>query len=169
MKTKSLTFLLTLTFLFLFSGSSTANSVTSLISTQKANPLTPVIDSRFYVGIRSSANDEFIWNESNFVPLIPENTCYGWEIQLDTERESVQLKEVFILPSEPKSWGDENDISLQHGNRVSVMEKETKAEARIISNSWCVTEGDPTGDYKIDVFVNGVLVESFNFIVGFKL
>ena len=169
MKTKQLTFILSLTFLFLFGGFSTTNSLTSLISTQKVNPLTLIIDSRFYVGIRSSANDEFIWHESNFVPLIPENTCYGWEIQLDTERESVQLKEVFILPSEPKSWGDENDISLQHGNRVSVMEKETKVEARIISNSWCVTEGDPTGDYKIDVFVNGVLAKSFSFVVGLKI
>ena len=158
-----------LTFLFLFSGSSTANSVTSLISTQKANPLSPVIDSRFYVGIRNSADEEFIWSESNFVPLIPENTCYGWDILLDTERESVQLKEVFILPSKPKTWGDEEGMSLQHGNRVSVYQKEVKVENGTISSQWCVAEGDPTGNHKIDVFVNGVLAKSFSFVVGLKL
>ena len=169
MKTKSLTFLLALTFLFLFGGFSTTNSLTSLISTQKVNPLTLIIDSRFYVGIRNSADEEFIWSESNFVPLIPENTCYGWDILLDTERESVQLKEVFILPSKPKTWGDEEGMSLQHGNRVSVYQKEVKVENGTISSQWCVAEGDPTGNHKIDVFVNGVLAKSFSFVVGLKL
>ena len=169
MKTKPLTVLLALTFLFLFGGFSTTNSLTSLISTQKVNPLTLIIDSRFYVGIRNSADEEFIWSESNFVPLIPENTCYGWDILLDTERESVQLKEVFILPSKPKTWGDEEGMSLQHGNRVSVYQKEVKVENGTISSQWCVAEGDPTGNHKIDVFVNGVLAKSFSFVVGLKL
>jgi hypothetical protein len=118
MKTKSLTFLLVLTFLFLFSGSSTSSSLVSLVSTEKADPLIPVIGSHFYVGIRDLVNDKFIWRESDFVPLIPKNTCYEWDIQLDTEMESVQVKEVFILPSKPKTWGDEEGMNLQHDNKV---------------------------------------------------
>jgi hypothetical protein len=169
MQTKPLTFLLAITFLFLFSGSSTASSLVTLVSTEKADPLISIIDSRFYVGIRNSADEDFIWSESNFVSLIPGNTCYGWNILLDTGRESVQLKEVFILPSKPKTWGDEEGISLKHGNRVSVSQKEVKVENGNIYNQWCVADGDPTGNHKIDVFVNGVLLKSFSFFVGLKL
>jgi len=169
MKTKPLTFLLALTFLFLFSGSSTSSSLVSLISTEKADPPIPVIGSHFYVGTRDLVNDKFIWRESDFVPLIPDNTCYLWDIQLDTEMESVQVKEVFILPSKPKTWGDEEGMNLQHDNKVSVRQKVIKLEKGTISSRWCVAEGDPTGNHKIDVFVNGVLAKSFSFVVGLKL
>ena len=169
MKTKSLTFLLALTFLFLFSGSSTSSSLVSLVSTEKADPPIPVIGSHFYVGTRDLVDDKFIWRESDFVPLIPKNTCYEWDIQLDTEMESVQVKEVFILPSKPKTWGDEEGMNLQHDNKVSVRQKVIKLENGTISSGWCVAEGDPTGNHKIDVFVNGVLAKSFSFVVGLKL
>ena len=168
MKTK-LTFLLSLTFLFLFSGSSTASSVVSLVSNKNADPLIRVISSHFYVGTRDSLNDKFIWSESDFVPLIPENICYRWDIQLDTEMESVQVKEVFILPAKPKTWGDEEGMSLQYDNKVSVKQEVVKLENGTISDGWCVAEGDPTGNHKIDVIVNGVLAKSFHFTVGLKL
>ena len=166
---KKLTFLLSLTFLFLFSGSSTASSVVSLVSNKNADPLIRVISSHFYVGTRDSLNDKLIWRESDFVPLIPENICYRWDIQLDTEMESVQVKEVFILPSKPKTWGDEEGMNLQHDNKVSVRQKVIKLEKGTISSRWCVAEGDPTGNHKIDVFVNGVLAKSFSFVVGLKI
>lgn len=163
------TFLISLIFVILFSSASIANPLVSQISTRTADSLIPIISSRFYVGTRDSANDEFTWNESNFVPLIPGNTCYSWVVKLDTDRESVQLKEVLILPSKPKTWGDVEGMLLQHNNRVSVIQKEIKVENGTILNSWCVSEGDPTGNYKIDVIVNGVLAKSFSFIVGLKL
>ena len=127
MKTK-LTFLLSLTFLFLFSGSSTASSVVSLVSNKNADPLIRVISSHFYVGTRDSHNDNFIWIESNFVPLIPDQICYRWDIQLDTEMESVQVKEVFILPAKPKIWVDEEGMSLplQYDNKISVTQEVIK-------------------------------------------
>jgi len=33
---------------------------------------------------------------------------------------------------------------------------------------WCVAEGDPSGNYKIDVYIGGILAESFSFEVGLK-
>ena len=59
MKIKPLTLLLALTFLFLFSSSSTASSLTSLVSTEKADSLIPVIGSHFYVGKRDSVNEKY--------------------------------------------------------------------------------------------------------------
>ena len=172
-KTK-LTFLLA--FILFFSISSTASSVVSLVSNKNAEPSVRVISSHFYVGTRDSHNDNFIWTESNFVPLIPDQICYRWDIQLDTEMESVQVKEVFILPAKPKIWVDEEgmslpydkDMSLQYDNKISVTQEVIKLENGTISSSWCVVEGDPTGNHKIDVIINGVLAKSFRFTVGLK-
>ena len=169
MKPKPLAFLLA--FILFFSISSTASSVASLVSNKSAEPSVRVISSHFYVGTRDSHNDNFIWTESNFVPLIPDQICYRWDIQLDTEMESVQVKEVFILPAKPKTWVDEEGMSfpLQYDNKVSVRQEVVKLENGTISDGWCVTEGDPTGNHKIDVIVNGVLTKSFSFVVGLKL
>ena len=60
-------------------------------------------------------------------------------------------------------------MTLYQDSRVSVTEKVLEVDNGVINNGWCVTEGDPTGDYKIEVYINGVLAESFNFIVGLKL
>ena len=169
MKPKPLTFLLAFT--LFFSISSTASSVVSLVSNKNAEPSVRVIGSHFYVGTRDSHNDNFIWIESNFVPLIPDQICYRWDIELDTEMESVQVKEVFILPAKPKIWVDEEGMSLplQYDNKISVTQEVIKLENGNVSSSWCVAEGDPTGNHKIDVIINGVLAKSFRFTVGLKL
>jgi archaellum component FlaG (FlaF/FlaG flagellin family) len=85
--------------------------------------------------------------------------------------ESVQVKEVFILPAKPKTWVDEEGMSLplQYDNKISVTQEVIKLENGTVSNSWCVVEGDPTGNHKIDVIINGVLAKSFRFTVGLKL
>ena len=91
--------------------------------------------------------------------------------------ESVQVKEVFILPAKPKTWVDEEgmslpydkDMSLQYDNKISVTQEVIKLENGNVSSSWCVAEGDPTGNHKIDVIINGVLAKSFRFTVGLKL
>ena len=85
--------------------------------------------------------------------------------------ESVQVKEVFILPAKPKIWVDEEGMSLplQYDNKISVTQEVIKLENGNVSSSWCVAEGDPTGNHKIDVIINGVLAKSFRFTVGLKL
>ena len=70
-------------------------------------------------------------------------------------------------------WGWEEDAegrqTLHHDNKISVIEEDIKVENGIINSSWCVAEGDPTGNYKIDVYIKGVLAKSFSFVVGLKL
>jgi hypothetical protein len=129
----------------------------------------PILNSSFYVGTRNAIDDEFVWTKSNFVPSTPDNACYKWAIMLDTELSSISTREVFILPSKPKSWGYKEGMTLYKDSRVSVTEKVLEVDNGVINNGWCVTEGDPTGDYKIEVYVNEVLAESFNFTVGLKL
>jgi hypothetical protein len=141
----------------------------SKISIGQPDSPIPILESSFYVGTRNAIDDELVWTKSNFVPSTPDNACYKWAIMLDTELSSISTKEIFILPSKPKSWGYKEGMTLYQDSRVSVTEKVIEVDNGVINNGWCVTEGDPTGDYKIEVYVNGVLAKSFNFTVGLKL
>jgi hypothetical protein len=174
MKTK-LIFILSLTFLFLypsisFSQTSLSHPSFSNISIGQPKSPIPIISSKFYVGIRNSKDEELVWTESNFVQLTPDNSCYSWEIELDTELISIPTKEILILPNTPKFWSsNEGEQTLHHDNKISVLEGNIKVEDRIIASTWCVAGGDPVGNYKLQVYIKGVLLETFSFVVGFKL
>lgn len=175
MKIKPLTFLLSLTFLFLYpsiSFSQTSLSYTSFTKISIGQPKSPIpiISSKFYVGTRHSKDEEFVWTESNFVQLTPDNSCYSWEIELDTYLVAIPTKEILILPETPKVWSaNEGEQTLYHDNKISVLEGNIKVEDRIITSTWCVAEGDPAGNYKLEVYIKGVLLETFSFVVGLKL
>jgi hypothetical protein len=161
------------TFLILSPKASYSSPSFSKIALGQPDSPIPIISSKFYVGIRSSKDKEFVWTESNLVPSIPDNSCYSWEIELDTYLASIPIKEIFILPERPKAWNykedSEGEQTLQYDNKVSIIEKISEVKNRIIANTWCVAEGDPTGNYKIEVYIKGVLAESFSFMVGLKL
>ena len=144
-------------------------SFTNISIGQPDSPI-PIISSKFLVGIRNSKDEEIAWTESDFVPLIPGKSCYRWEIELDTYLVSIPTKEIFILPETPKVWSaDEGEQTLHHDNKISVLEGNIKVENRIIAHTWCIAEGDPAGNYKLEVYIKGVLIETFSFVVGLKL
>ena len=170
---KSVTYIIILaTFLILSSQNSFSNSSLSKISIGQPDSPIPILESSFYVGIRNSKDEELVWTESKFVQLISENSCYRWEIELDTYLISVPPKEIFIMLETPKVWSSDECVegkqTLHHDNKISVIEKDIKVEDGIIESMWCVAEGDPAGNYKIEVYIKGVLAESFSFVVGLK-
>jgi hypothetical protein len=160
-------------FLILPSQTAFSHPSFSKVSIGQLDSPIPIIKSSFYVGIRNSKDEEFVWTESKFVPSIPDNTCYKWEIILDTELPSIPISEIFIMPETPKVWssdeGAEGKQTLHHDNKISVVEEYIKVEGGIIESTWCVAEGDPIGNHKIEVYIKGVLAESFSFVVGLKL
>ena len=170
---KSFTCIIILASLILPSQTAFSHPSFSKVSIGQPDSPIPILKSSFYVGIRNSKDEEFVWTESNFVQLIPENSCYSWKIELDTYLTSIPTKEIFILPETPKVWssdeGAEGKQTLHHDNKISVVEEDIKVEDGIIESMWCVAEGDPTGNYKIEVYIKGVLAESFSFVVGLKL
>jgi hypothetical protein len=167
--------LLSITFLYLYPSISFSQtslsypSFTKISIGQPKSPI-PIISSKFFVGIRNSKDEEFVWTESNFVQLTPDNSCYSWEIELDTELISIPTKEILILPNTPKVWNSkEGEQTLHHDNKISVLEGNIKVENRIIAHTWCIAEGDPAGSYKLEIYIKGVLLETFSFVVGLKL
>ena len=80
-------------FLILPSQTAFSHPSFSKVSIGQPDSPIPILESSFYVGIRNSKDEEFVWTESNVVPSIPDNSCYSWEIELDTELISIPIKE----------------------------------------------------------------------------
>lgn len=118
----------------------------------------------------SIANDdgEETFIETNKVPLVPDSVCYQWSIKVEKQSDYIEFKEVFSLPAPPRSWGgvDGNEysptVTSQH-RKIAITERFTTVEDGWLSNGWCVTEGDPEGIYKIEVFAYDQLLGTFEF------
>jgi len=151
----------------------TAHSNPSITQIAIDPPKAPisVVDSKFYVGTRNSDKEDFTWKESTFVPLIPDNTCYSWEIKLDVMKVKVRLMEEYIAPSKPEVWSSDDDFNSMYFKKdktVSVSEEDIMVEDGFLSHEWCVLKGDPTGNHKINIYLDGILKKSFEFVVGLK-
>jgi len=99
------------------------------------------------------------------VPL-KDGQNYGWVIQLDTRKPVIRWREEFTLPAAPQSWGPAEKIGrrdLSADRRTSVTEREVKPARGLILNYWQVAAGDPRGRHVMKVFVEGVLVSTFEF------
>ena len=104
---------------------------------------------------------------TNTVPLLKDQS-YGWVIRLDPTISKTKWKEVFELPTKPKTWGageEEGMHDISENRTTSITERDVIVEDGYIQNFWKVAAGDPTGDYIIRVYVNDVLLETFKFKV----
>jgi hypothetical protein len=123
-------------------------------------------EAEFLVLIRGDNNDRRIFM-SKIVPLVPDRVCYGWRIRLTGAKDIVKFKEVFSLPTEPRIWGGENDkystSSVEKNRKTTITEEFAPVRGGWISNMWCVANGDPEGQYSMDVHIDGVFLKRFDF------
>lgn len=100
------------------------------------------------------------------VPFI-ENMGYGWEIRIQTPRQTVRWREELILPRAPLSWGEQEiHTQVSHDRRVAVTEhEEIVPEDGILRHRWYVVPGDPRGDYTIRVILDNERDRVFRFTV----
>ena len=105
---------------------------------------------------------------SRTIPL-KDGQEYGWFLILKTSRPTVTWREEFTLPSAPQSWGTGEDQGRQRisvDRTTSTTERTVPLDERgLVLNRWAVAPGDPAGRYEIRVFVDGVLVRTFEFEV----
>ncbi len=104
---------------------------------------------------------------TNNVPYVPKHVCYGWIVHLDGDDRLVKFTEIYTSSAAPKTWsGEGNPYGAQE---TSADRKSTRTEKFIttykgwIENSWCVDEGDPLGDHKMEVHVDGQHIKTFDF------
>ena len=123
--------------------------------------------SSFIVSTRKAKDDDWENKQSNFVPLVPENTCYGWVIELSTQLNSVQAKEVFTMPFIPTDLKLPANYSFGRDGKSVIGQWNKKIKDNFIGNSWCVAEDDPSGSHNMDVYIEDKLISSFPFTVGY--
>jgi|GEM_PF-1608899 len=96
------------------------------------------------------------------LPLV-EDTPFGWRMHLTNAPETVRLREVFILPEAPKTWGIGPETTLSTDSRVAITEEVVQLQDGWIGHVWSVSEGDPAGPYEMHVFINDQLVQVFRY------
>ncbi|PSJ40610.1 hypothetical protein [Allosphingosinicella deserti] len=96
----------------------------------------------------------------------PGSSCYEWVVRVMPVARSVTVREVFRLPSAAPQWGvDPARTQVSDDGRESVTEIAEDLSDGMISNGWCVAEGDPVGRYRISVFDGDRLIQRFDFEV----
>ena len=93
---------------------------------------------------------------------------YGWKMVLENEVKTITVTEILTLPGAPKTWGPE-----PVGSRKREISSDLKtcittdvinpADGKTFSSYWSIAKGDPIGDYKVDVSINGKHIQTFNF------
>lgn len=110
----------------------------------------------------SNGNLKFV--ETDTVPLTP-GQRYGWIIHLETERDAVKVREVFKMPGKPEEWINVEDGAVSDDQTTLDITETRKVVDGKISGRWKVVNGDPTGEHEIQIYIEDVLVATFNFKV----
>jgi hypothetical protein len=102
------------------------------------------------------------------VPAV-DGTTFGWVLQVETDRETLQWQEHLRLPKAPADWGDAADdpdvLISKDGRDVAAHGEDPVEEGELQRFYWTLAPGDPAGVYELDVAVEGRAVAHFRFRV----
>ena len=100
------------------------------------------------------------------VPYRPDSSCFAWILRVEPASRRVALRELISLPSAPKSWGvSAESTRVSKDRRSAETDLDDDIADGVISNEWCVADGDPVGRYRIEVFEGPRLLHRFDFAV----
>ncbi len=128
-----------------------------------------VLDTDFIVEI-ADENGDIIRHSSTTVPLVPDSSCFRWQIKVAPAMRVVPIVELFELPSPPGQWTGVEDMTesptrTSADGRVATTDIMAPLNKGLIEHGWCIAEGDPAGRYRITVSENGRLLHRFQFTV----
>ena len=143
-----------------------ASAAAALSAAAPAADAAPVVTGTHFFAIdaRGAAPE---LTETNRVPLRPETSCYEWVIRVQPEDRTVTIHELLELPAAPEHWELDPDFAtaVTADRSRAVTELEESLADGFMSNSWCVSEGDPTGPHRIRVYAGDRLLHDFRFEV----
>jgi hypothetical protein len=96
----------------------------------------------------------------------------GWVVALDTAKSSVRWREEFSMPVPPAHWGlktvstDLHPPTLSADRRTVTTERLVPVRGGTVAHWWTTEASDPTGPHSMRVYVEDVLVGSFEFDVN---
>lgn len=94
---------------------------------------------------------------------------YGWYAQIQPFKGKIKVREEWELPTPPKYWGyvDNMTVTLSPDGRKAVVEGLVDVDGKFLGHSsWSLDAGDPTGSYKMRLFVNDKIQKEFMFNVS---
>ena len=123
-----------------------------------------VLDSDFTISVPRSPGQEAVVESTTLVPLL-EGTCYNWHLRLGKTKGAVEITEVYTLPAKPKSWdlGDDSTVVVSKDKLSATSTLSLFPLGGWINNGWCVSAGDPVGDYSFEIKSGNTLLHRFEF------
>ena len=92
------------------------------------------------------------------------NTQHSWIIEVKPSSQSRTIREVYTLPA-PAEWGMAERKGVSADHKSCVVRGTLAPGQKYMFNTWGMSPGDPTGNYKIDVYIEDNLVQTFKFEV----
>jgi hypothetical protein len=122
-----------------------------------------VLESDFTITVPNTSGDPVV-ESTTLVPLL-EGTCYDWHLKLAKIKGEVEVTEIYTLPAAPQTWdlGEESLAVISEDQRTATTPLTLTPQDGWIASGWCVSEGDPQGDYRIEVRAGDTVLEAFEF------
>jgi len=138
-------------------------SVLSLLALAQPALAQTVLESDFTISVPNGSGEPVV-ESTTLVPLLA-GTCYDWHLRLGKTKGAVEITELYTLPAEPESWG------ISEGSAIVVSDDRMSATSTLsltpedgwIGSGWCVSDGDPAGDYSFEITSGGTLLHRFVF------
>lgn len=89
---------------------------------------------------------------------------FGWQMLNVSQGDNYNVVEVLTLPSAPELWSVGDETLISEDRRQAFTRTQVRMGERLESR-WEITEGDPTGEYRLDIFVEGKLTKTHRFDV----
>ena len=137
--------------------------VASLVALAQPALAQTVLESDFTISVPNGSGEPVV-ESTTLVPLLA-GTCYNWHLRLGKVKGDVDVTEIYTLPAAPETWG------LSEGSTIVVSDDKLSATSTLsltpedgwIASGWCVSEGDPEGDYTFEIRSGDRLLETFEF------
>ena len=122
-----------------------------------------VLESDFTITVPNGSGEPVV-ESTTLVPLL-EGTCYDWHLRLSKVKGAVEITEVYTLPEAPQIWevSGSGAIVVGEDQRSATSTLSLTPEQGWISSGWCVSAGDPEGDYRFEIKAGDRLLETFAF------
>ncbi|WP_414544387.1 hypothetical protein [Nostoc sp. CCY0012] len=129
------------------------------------SPTRPITVSKAEFGVlRTDSQGQDSFTRTNRV-ILNQTGKYGWRIQLKGYKGEVTWREVLQLPKPPQTWATEDgeNFSLSQDGIEAVTTRTQFTSDGVIENFWTIVPGDPSGKHRIQVFIDNLLVATFDF------
>lgn len=129
----------------------------------ETNPAWAEEDIEFFVGARSTANNEWQWTSKLEVPLIPDLAAYGYAANVPPN-EDITVTDILSLPARIAVVPTNARVS-KDGRTVTITKTRRSSSEGRLGSMYIIAPGDPAGSYSLSVLFNGEPVKTFHFQV----